>query len=129
MVHDYQIGFIEFATCVQTTNPLNNITDVCNRIIQVRADRELAEDKEEFDKNLIHNEWLHYCKDEDNFRQYADMNIRYLKATGVIRESTLGITLVPDMLPLVYRISNEAVSSLSLKERYLQLCNGAPLFK
>ena len=46
------------------------------------------------------------------------MNIRYLKATGVIRESTLGITLVPDMLPLVYRISNEAVSSLSLKERY-----------
>lgn len=125
--HDYRIGFIEFAVCVQTSNPLYNINDVCSKIIDIRNNRRNALNIEEFDENLIHEEWTHYCKDEKNFKEYADMNIRYLKTTGIIKESGTGITLDPQYLPLIQSISRHALSYKSLKERYIELCNGAPL--
>ena len=37
LVNDYRINFIEFAVCVQTSNPLSNISEVCNRIIEIRG--------------------------------------------------------------------------------------------
>lgn len=127
IVRDYRINFIEFAVCVQTSNPLSNISDVCNRILEIRNNRRNAEDVEAFDEALIHDEWTHYCKDEKNFREYADMNIRYLKTTGLIKEAGNGITLDPQYLPLIQSISKKALSHKSLKDRYIELCNGAPL--
>ena len=127
IVRDYRINFIEFAVCVQTSNPLSNISEVCNRIIEIRGNRRNAEDVDDFDEKLIHEEWTHYCKEEGNFREYADMNIRYLKTTGIIKEAGNGITLDPQYLSLIQSISKNAVSHKSLKARYIELCNGAPL--
>lgn len=127
MTRDYRINFIEFAVCVQTSNPLNNLSEVCNRILDIRSQRRNAEDKDTFDTDLIHEEWKHYCKDEKNFHDYADMNIRYLKTTGVIQDAGSGITLVPKYLPLVEEIASKALSHKSLLERYRELCNGASL--
>lgn len=127
MVNDYRINFVEFAVCVQTSNPLSNISDVCNRIIEIRGNRRNTEDTDDFDEKLIHEEWTHYCKEEANFREYADMNIRYLKTTGVIQEAGTGITLNPQYLALIEDISKNALSTKSRLERYLELCNGAPL--
>ena len=127
MVNDYRINFLEFAVCVQTSNPLSNITEVCNRIIEIREKRRNVDDVENFDDNLIHEEWTHYCKEEGNFREYADMNIRYLKTTGIVKEAGTGITLDPQYLPLIERISKNALSHESRLERYLELCNGSAL--
>lgn len=127
LVRDYRINFIEFAVCVQTTNPTNNISEVCNRIIEIRDNRRNAEDVDIYDENLIHEEWKHYCKAEKNFKEYADMNIRYLKTTGVIKEAGNGITLAPQYLPLIQSISKNALSQKTRLERYRELCNGAPL--
>ena len=127
-VRDYRIDFIEFALCVQTSNPLSNIADVCNRIISIREERKKTEDKDAYDDELIHNEWTHYCKEEGNFREYADTNIRYLKTTGVIKDSGNGITIDPQYLSLVKAISKNSLSNKTLKERYIDLCNGSPLF-
>ena len=125
--HDYFIDFIEFAVCVQTTNPTHDINAVCHRILDIRKNRALADDIDAFDKDLVHREWLRYCKDEDNFKQYADMNIRYLKATGVIKESGTGITLNHDLAPLLSDLAEKSLSTSSLKSRYLELCNGTPI--
>ena len=57
LVNDYRINFIEFAVCVQTSNPLSNISEVCNRIIEIRGNRRNADNTDEFDENLIHEEW------------------------------------------------------------------------
>lgn len=129
MIRDYRINFIEFATCVQTSNPLFNINEVCGKIIDIRNKRRNASSVEEFDDALIHEEWTHYCKDEKNFKEYADMNIRYLKTTGIIKNAGTGITLDADYLPLIQSISHNALSHKSLKDRYIELCNGAPLLK
>lgn len=127
MVNDYRINFVEFAVCVQTSNPLSNISEVCNRIIEIRGERRNTEDTDAFDDSLIHEEWTHYCKEEGNFREYADMNIRYLKTTGVIKDAGIGITLDPQYLPLIETISKNALSQKTRLERYMELCNGAPL--
>ena len=127
MVRDYRLSFIEFAICVQTSNPLNNIAEVCNRIIEIRESRRNVNDVDAFDENLIHEEWTHYCKAEKNFREYADMNIRYLKTTGVIKGVGNGITIDPQYLPLIQAISQRALSHKSRLERYIELCNGSPL--
>lgn len=127
MVRDYRINFIEFAICVQTSNPFDNITDVCNRIIEIRGNRRNSEDTDLFDEKLIHEAWTHYCKDEKNFREYADMNIRYLKTTGVIKEAGNGITLYPQYLQLAQSISQKAISHKTLQERYIELCNGTSI--
>jgi hypothetical protein len=127
LVHDYRINFIEFAVCVQTSNPSYNIASVCNRILDIRDRRRNAEDENLFDNKVIHAEWKHYCKDEKNFHDYADMNIRYLKTTGVIKEANGGITVVPQYLPLIEKIAPRALSHKSLLERYRELCNGAPI--
>ena len=127
MVRDYRLNFIEFAVCVQTSNPTNNISEICNSIIEIRENRRNSEDVDAFDEGLIHDEWTHYCKAEKNFREYADMNIRYLKTTGVIKEAGTGITIDPQYLPLIQTISKNALSQKSRLERYKELCNGAPL--
>lgn len=127
MTHDYYVDFIEFAVCIQTTTPVNDVASVCNKIIGIRRERAMTEDVDAYDKELIHREWLRYCKDEENFKQYADMNIRYLKATGIIKESGNGITLSSELAPLLRDIAKKAVSHDSLKTRYLELCNGASI--
>lgn len=127
LVNDYRINFIEFAVCVQTSNPLSNISEVCNRIIEIRGNRRNEDNTDEFDENLIHEEWTHYCKEEGNFKEYADMNIRYLKTTGVIKEAGTGITLDPQHLQLIEKISHNALSQKTRLERYIELCNGSSL--
>ena len=128
LVKDYRINFIEFAVCVQTSNPTMSIAEVCTRICEIRDARRNAENTDEYDKELIHEEWKYYCKDEDNFKQYADMNIRYLKATGVIQEAGSGIMLVPEYKPLIIEIAKKSLSHEKLLKRYWELCNGSPLF-
>ena len=55
------------------------------------------------------------------------MNIRYLKTTGVIKEAGTGITLDPQYLQMIQSIASKAISHKSLKERYIELCNGTTL--
>ncbi len=127
MVRDYRIGFIEFAICVQTSNPLSNIVDVCNRIIQIRNERRMLDDTDEYDEQIIHEAWEHYCKEEKNFREYADMNIRYLKTTGVIKEAGTGITLDTKYLLWAQNVTQSLISNKTKKDRIIELCNGTTL--
>lgn len=127
LTRDYRVNFIEFAVCVQTSNPLNNISEICNRIIEIRENRRNAKNTDEFDERLIHEEWKRYCQAEKNFKEYADMNIRYLKTTGIIKEAGTGITIDPKYLPLIQSISKKVLSQKNRLERYIELCNGVPL--
>lgn len=124
---DYKINFIEFAICVQTSNPLCSLDEVCNQILKIRKERKAAENKKKYDRELIHNAWAHYFKEEDNFNEYADMNLRYLICSGIVKRAGRGITLVEEYKSLEKELSKGALSTASLKDRYKMLCNGAPL--
>lgn len=124
---DFKINFIEFAVCVQTSNPLYDVDTVVSQILDIRAARKASENKKKYDRELIHHTWEHYFKDEQNFSDYADMNMRYLISTGVVKRAGRGLTLVVEYKSLTFELSKEPISSASLKERYIMLCNGAPL--
>lgn len=124
---DTKLNFIEFASCVQTTTPLSNVSDVAEEILNIREARKSADNKKRFDRELIHKKWEHYLKQEGNFRDYADMNIRYLVSTGIVKRAGRGIILTPEYHTMAIELIKNVVSTESLRDRLMRLCNGAPL--
>ncbi|MDO5021676.1 MAG: AlwI family type II restriction endonuclease [Lachnospiraceae bacterium] len=124
---DTKLNFIEFATCVQTSAPLLKISDVVDEILAIREERKNAENKKKYDTELISRKWERYLKSERNFRDYADMNIRYLVSTGIVKRAGRGIMLSPEYHAMAVELSQNVVSTEPLKERLIRLCNGAPL--
>ena len=125
---DTKLNFIEFATCVQTTTPLANLPDLIDEILEIRNNRKEAENKKKFDRELVHKKWEHhYLNQEGNFKDYADMNIRYLVSAGIIKRAGRGIILAAEYHSMAIELIKNVVSSAPLKERLTMLCNGAAL--
>lgn len=124
---DTKLNFIEFATCVQTTTPLSDLSEVVDEILAIRNERKNAENKKKYDRELINRKWERYLKQEGNFRDYADMNIRYLVSAGIVKRAGRGITLTPEYHSMAIELVKNVVSTEPLKERFIRLCNGAPL--
>lgn len=119
---DYKINYIEFAVCVQTSSPKYELETVVNKILEIRGRRKKYINKKKFDRDLIHNAWKHYFKEEKNFHEYADMNLRYLSASGILKRSGRGITVMPEYKSLAYELTKNVISDATLKERYKLLC-------
>lgn len=122
-----KLNFIEFAICVQTTNPSYDINKVAKNILNIRQSRKNANNKKKYDRELIDLTWEHYLKSKDNFRDYADMNLRYIVSSGIVKRSGRGICIVPEYRTLALELSRKGTSDEPLIERYKKLCNGAPL--
>lgn len=124
---DTKINFIEFAICVQTTNPNNDIGEVVDHILTIRNERKNAENKKKYDRELTDKAYARYLLKRDNFKGYADMNIRYLISSGIVKRSGRGLMLVPEYHTMAIELIKGTVSEEPLKERYIRLCNGAEL--
>lgn len=124
---DTKINFIEFAICVQTTNPNNDIGEVVDHILTIRNERKNAENKKKYDRELTDKAYARYLLKRDNFKDYADMNIRYLISSGIVKRSGRGLMLVPEYHTMAIELIKGIVSEEPLKERYICLCNGAAL--
>lgn len=122
-----KINFIEFAVCVQTTNPSNDIEKVIDTILDIREKRKTAQNKKKFDADVIEKAWRKYLKLKINFKDYADMNLRYLKSSGIVKSAGRGITLTSEYRSMAIELIKNVVSKEPLKERYIKLCQGAPL--
>lgn len=118
---------IEFAVCVQTTNPNFSLNEVVDTILQIRENRKSAENKKKFDRELIEKFAAKYPKMKDNFRQYEDMNKRYLTATGIVKRAGRGLALVPEYRVMASELIKDTISELSLVELYRRRANGATL--
>lgn len=124
---DTKINFIEFAICVQTTNPNHDIGEVVDHILTIRNERKNAENKKKYDRELTDKAYARYLLKKDNFKDYADMNIRYLISSGIVKRSGRGLMLVPEYHTMAIELIKGTVSEEPLKERYIRLCNGAAL--
>lgn len=127
-IQDTKINFVEFMLYVQTTNPNYDIEKVVDEILSLRQRRKKAENKKKFDRIELDNFWQNrYLKEENNFKDYADMNIRYLVATGIVKRSGRGLILTPGMKAVASEIIKHTVSEKTYKERLIELCNGSKL--
>lgn len=122
-----EISRIEFALWGQTTNPSFNVSEVVDKILDLRIRRKKAPSKRVFDKAEIEKRGAHYNLNNKNFTDYADMNMRYLRMTGILQRKGRGLMIVPTKKIIAKQLAKETTSSLSLFETYQILINGAPL--
>lgn len=120
-------SFLEMALIIQTTDPTHGLTETVDRILDLRARKKAAENKRRFDSNEYERVAKITGKVSQTFRDYADMNIRYLKATGMVQAKGKGIVIVPEKHYLSSELTKHLLSSESLLIRLRSICNGTPL--
>lgn len=122
-----ELSRIEFALWGHTTNPSYNLNEVVDNILDLRGRRALAPAKRSFDKKEIAKRGENYDRKSDNFLDYSDMNMRYLRISGVLQRKGRGLIIVPSKHILAEKLSKVTASTEPIINEYQKLCNGAPL--
>lgn len=121
------VSFIEMARIVQTTNPLDGISETVDRILDLRVRRNAAERKRPFDRMIYEQGAEELGRKPHTFNDYADMNMRYLKATGMLQSKGKGIALVAEKRTLAIALTQELLTNKPIIELYQSLCTGTAL--
>ena len=122
-----ELSRIEFALWGHTTNPSYNLEEVVDNILDLRQRRAAAPAKRPFDKKEIAKRGESYDKKADNFLDYSDMNMRYLRISGVLQRKGRGLIIVPTKHVLAEKLAKITGSAAPIMEQYKLLCTGAPL--
>lgn len=126
-VGDSALSFLEIALLIQRVPGENSPSDFAKEVIAFREKREAAKKKKVFDREQTEAASKLFGKKFGTFSDYADTNIRYLKATGLVQRKGRGLALVPDKRVLVNKLVQDTRIPASLLGRYQTLCAGAPL--
>lgn len=122
-----ELSRIEFALWGHTTNPSYDLEEVVDNILDLRQRRAAALAKRPFDKKEIAKRGESYDKKADNFLDYSDMNMRYLRISGVLQRKGRGLIIVPTKHVLAEKLAKITASAAPIMEQYKLLCTGAPL--
>lgn len=122
-----EISRIEFALWGHTTNPSYDLYEVVDNILDLRKRRVLAPAKRPFDKKEIVKRGENYDKKSDNFLDYSDMNMRYLRISGLLQRKGRGLVIVPSKHILAEKLAKSTASEEAIMSQYQKLCFGAPL--
>lgn len=122
-----ELSRIEFALWGHTTNPSYDLNEVVDNILDLRSRRALAPAKRPFDKKEITKRGENYDKKSDNFLDYSDMNMRYLRISGILQRKGRGLVIVPSKHILAEKLAKSTASEEPIMNKYRELCNGAPL--
>ena len=124
---DSRLDFIEMAVVVQLTSSDDVVSDVCDEILELRQAREASTTKRRFDNERYGAAGVANERAASTFRDYADLNFRYLKATGLVQSRGRGVSIVPEKRLLATQLVARQFDSLSDQEYLEQLCRGASL--
>ena len=122
-----EITRIEFALWGHTTNPSYSVEEVVNNILDLRARRKQAPSKRKFDKKEIEERGKHYNKKANNFKEYSDMNMRYLRISGILQRKGRGMIIVPAKHILAEKLAKSTSNEEPIMVQYKRLCEGAEL--
>lgn len=122
-----EIARIEFALWGHTTNPSYSIGEIVDNILDLRARRKQAPSKRNFDKKEVAERGRYYDKKADNFLDYSDMNMRYLRISGVLQRRGRGMVIAPTKHILAEKLSKSTSNEESIMIQYKRLCEGAEL--
>jgi len=122
-----RISTIEMAVIVQCTLPTAGTSSVVKEVLSFRAKRDKSANKKHFDRDEYTKAHNLHDKEERTFKDYADANFRYLKATGMVGAAGRGITLVADKVPLIQMLIAEPDPVHDKFEVLNSRCEGAIL--
>lgn len=124
---DSLLNFIEMALVVQVSTSQDNLTKIVDFVLNLRELRRLASNKRNFDQQEYSSAAVQHEYKPMTFRDYADTNFRYLKATGLVNSKGKGISIVPEKRLFIEQLVNDKRLPSSELNYYTSLCQGAHL--
>lgn len=117
-----QISFIEFASFAQFDPAKSNYDEIVKAISAHRAYRDKAENKKKYDNATLEASVLRNGRVAlSSYIDYADENIRYLKATGCFSSVGKGIGIAPSK----YDLLKELIPSIKEHSSDIEYWNNA----
>lgn len=118
---------IEFGLWGHTTNPAYDVNEVVDHILDLRERRKKAPAKRPFDRKEIEERGKYYDKKKENFLDYCDMNMRYLRISGVLQRKGRGLIISPSKHAIAEALAKNVASTVPMLEEFKKLTMGAPL--
>jgi hypothetical protein len=118
---------LEIGTIVQFSSPNDPLENTIERIYKIRGQYSRAKSKRKFEQSVREEASRLFQCAISTPHDYADLNIRYLKATGLFLAKGRGITLASSKQGVIEGILSNELISLSDQEFLEQLCLGAKL--
>ncbi len=127
MFGDSRLNFIEIAFIVQMTSSDDDLDKIVEDVLALRLKKESATNKRKFDgeQREVFNKIYDYT--DKTLSDYADTNIRYLKATGLVQNKGRGITFVPEKKLFIENLIYDEKIPDSDKSYFITLVKGAQL--
>ena len=122
-----EISRIEFALWGQATDPRYDIDEVVDAILDLRERRKKSPAKKKFDREERLKRAEHYSHAAANFNDYCDMNLRYLRISGVVQRKGRGIIIVPAKHVIAEQMAKATASDVPIEKELKMLTQGAPL--
>ena len=122
-----RLNFVEMAIVVQLTSSDEPLADIVARVLALRARRLASPNKRKFDRQEREAAAVLHGYAAGTFNDYADTNLRYLKATGLVQSKGRGLSLVPEKHVFVEKLIQDTGIPDSDRSYFITLCNGAKL--
>ena len=122
-----EMSRIEFSLYGHTTNPLYSIDDVVDHILDLRERRKHSNAKKVFDRQEKQARGAFYAMKEQNFTDYGDMNMRYLRISGILQRKGRGLMIVPEKHTIAEALASFTYSRNPILDHLKILTFGAPL--
>jgi AlwI restriction endonuclease. len=126
------LSFEEFSGGIQIYTPEDGMDFVVDQVLQIREGHDSAISKRKFKAGLYQKILFKLgaiAPAVSTFRDYGDMNIRHLKASGVIQAHGRGIEMVSEQTALINALvkDNPLIVKRPKKDIYESLFNGAEI--
>jgi hypothetical protein len=122
-----RLNFVEMAIVVQITSSDEPLADIVAQVLALRARRLASPNKRKFDRQEREAAAVLHGYAAGTFNDYADTNLRYLKATGLVQSKGRGLSLVPEKHVFVEKLIQDTGIPDSDRSYFITLCNGAKL--
>ena len=122
-----RLNFVEMAIVVQLTSSDESLADIVAQVLALRARRLESSNKRKFDRQEREAAAVLHGYAAGTFNDYADTNLRYLKATGLVQSKGRGLSLVPEKHVFVEKLIQDTGIPDSDRSYFITLCNGAKL--
>lgn len=122
-----EITRTEFALWAQASDPTDDLNLIVDSVLELRKRRKAAQSKKAFDRKEREARSKLYSKKAQNFFDYCDMNMRYLRITGIVQRKGRGLVIVPTKHALAVALAKSTVGEKPLIEAYRELVSGASL--
>jgi hypothetical protein len=123
-----QISFIEFASFAQFDPAKSSYDEIVKAISAHRADRDKAENKKKYDNTTLEASVVRNGRVAlSSYIDYADENIRYLKATGCFSSVGKGIAIAPSKYDFLKELIPSIKEHSSVIEYWKNSTDGSKL--